>query len=172
MKLLLDTDVLLWAATEPDRLGEVAREAIEDGTHDVRVSSVTAWEIAIKQSLGKLDLDRPAEIWLPDVIRRTGLEAASIELGAALRVRALPWHHRDPFDRLLVAHALEDGYTVVTRDRISSNTAWPCSPPDPRQAAAPALRSSSSTNPCGSTDSAPRTPPGPEGSNGSGKRVW
>lgn len=118
MKLLLDTHALLWAATEPERLRAEAREALEDGTHDVLVSSVTAWEIAIKQSLGKLELDQPAEIWLPDVIRRTGLEPASIELAAALRVRALPWHHRDPFDRLLIAQALESGYAIVTRDVV------------------------------------------------------
>ncbi|HVE82409.1 MAG TPA: type II toxin-antitoxin system VapC family toxin [Myxococcales bacterium] len=118
MKLLLDTHALLWAATEPERLQVTAREALEDGTHDVRVSSVTAWEIAIKQSLGKLDLAQPAEIWVPEVIRRTGLEPAPIDLAAALRVRALPWHHRDPFDRLLIAQALEGGYTIVTHDAV------------------------------------------------------
>jgi len=118
VKLLLDTHVLLWAATEPDRLQEEARRAIEDGSHDVLVSSVTAWEIAIKQSLGKLELDRPAGIWVPEVIRRTGLESAPIELMAALRVRALPWHHRDPFDRLLIAQALEGGCTIVTHDEV------------------------------------------------------
>ena len=89
MRLLLDTHALLWAATEPERLQVEAREALEDGTHDVLVSSVTAWEIAIKQSLGKLDLAQPAEIWIPEVIRRTGLEPAPIELTAAFRVRAL-----------------------------------------------------------------------------------
>ena len=118
MKLLLDAHALLWAATEPERLQAEAREALEDGTHDVLVSSVIAWEIAVKQSLGKLDLAQPAEIWIPEVIRRTGLEPAPIELAATLRVRALPWHHRDPFDRLLIAQALEGGYTIVTRDVV------------------------------------------------------
>lgn len=80
------------------------------------VSIVTAWEIAIKQSLGKLDLPKPAERWLPEVLRRTGFDVAEISLAAALRVRALPWHHRDPFDRLLIAHALEEGCTIVTYD--------------------------------------------------------
>lgn len=116
MKLLLDTHVLLWAASEPEQLTEQARDALEDGTNDVLVSIVSAWEIAIKQSLGKLDLPKPAEQWLPPVLRRTGFELAEVGLAAALRVRALPWHHRDPFDRLLVAQAAEDGYTVVTRD--------------------------------------------------------
>jgi PIN domain nuclease of toxin-antitoxin system len=116
LKLLLDTHAMLWSATDPDRLSPGARAAIEDGANDVLVSVVTAWEIAIKQSIGKLELPSPAEQWIPDVLRRTGLEVAELGLMAALRVRGLPWHHRDPFDRLLIAHALEDGYTIVTHD--------------------------------------------------------
>lgn len=116
MKLLLDTHVVLWSATEPDRIGPTARDAIEDGANDVSVSVVTAWEIAIKQSLGKLDLPRPAEQWVPEVLRKSGYEVSDLGIDAALRVRALPWHHRDPFDRLLVAHALESGCTIVTHD--------------------------------------------------------
>jgi PIN domain nuclease of toxin-antitoxin system len=90
--------------------------ALEDGTNDALVSIVTAWEIAIKQSLAKLELPRVAERWLPDVLRQTGFEVAELGLAAALRVRGLPWHHRDPFDRLLIAQALEEGYTLVTHD--------------------------------------------------------
>ena len=116
MKLLVDTHVLLWSATDPGRLAADARATLEDGAHDVAVSIVSAWEIAIKQSLGKLDLPRPAKRWLPTVLRRTGFAVAEVSLAAALRVRDLPFHHRDPFDRLLVAHALEDGFTLVTHD--------------------------------------------------------
>jgi PIN domain nuclease of toxin-antitoxin system len=116
VKLLLDTHVVLWAAAEPQALLSEARAAIEDGAHEAFVSVVTGWEIAIKQSLGKLDLSEPAERWLPEVLRRTGFDVADVELSAALRVRSLPWHHRDPFDRLLIAQALEAGYTIVTRD--------------------------------------------------------
>jgi PIN domain nuclease of toxin-antitoxin system len=116
LRLLLDTHVVLWAATDPDQLQAAARAALEDGTHDVLVSVVTAWEIAIKQSLGKLDLPKAAEKWLPEVLRRTGFEVAELGLSSALRVRGLPWLHRDPFDRLLVAQALEESYTLVTRD--------------------------------------------------------
>jgi PIN domain nuclease of toxin-antitoxin system len=120
LKLLLDTHVMLWSATYPERLAPSAMDAIEDGANDVHVSVVVAWEIAIKQSLGKLDLPRPAEQWLPDVLRRTGFEVAELGLAAATRVRALPWHHRDPFDRLLIAQALEEGYTIVTHDAAFS----------------------------------------------------
>lgn len=116
MKLLLDTHVVLWAASDPEQLDVHVREMLEDGSQEVAVSIVSAWEIAIKQSLGKLELPKPAEQWLPEVLRRTGFELAEVGLAAALRVRALPWHHRDPFDRLLVAQAIEDGYTLLTRD--------------------------------------------------------
>lgn len=116
MKLLLDTHVLLWSATDPGRLAPAARAALEDGANEVYVSIVSAWEIAIKQSIGKLDLARPAEQWVPEVLKRSGFEVAELGLAAALRVRALAWHHRDPFDRLLVAQALEEGMTIVTHD--------------------------------------------------------
>ncbi len=118
MRLLADTHVILWSATEPQRLAADVREMLEDGANDLLVSIVSVWEIAIKQSLGKLELPKPAEQWLPEVMRRTGFELADLGLRAALRVRGLPWHHRDPFDRLLIAHALEDGYTIVTHDEF------------------------------------------------------
>jgi len=116
MRLLLDTHVVLWAASAPEQLADETRSLLEDGAHDVFVSVVSAWEIAIKQSLGKLTLPKSAERWLPEVLARMGFELAEVSLTAALRVRALPWHHRDPFDRLLVAQAAQDGYTLVTRD--------------------------------------------------------
>ena len=118
MNLLLDTHVFLWAATAPDQLSAPAREVIVDPQNDVRVSAVTGWEIAIKQSLGKLELSRPAERWLPDVLRRSGFGLLGVSIDDALRVRALPWHHRDPFDRLLAAQALARGYAVASRDSV------------------------------------------------------
>lgn len=117
MKLLVDTHVLIWIAHDPDRIETGARKAMQDATNELLVSVVSAWEIAVKQSLGKLELPGPAEEWLPEFLRRSGLQAVAPELSAALRVRTLPWHHRDPFDRLLIAHAMEEGYTIVARDR-------------------------------------------------------
>ena len=116
MRLMLDTRVLLWAATEASRLRASARAALEDGENEVLVSAVVGWEIAIKQSLGKLTLASPAEIWLPDVIRQAGFELADVTMDAAVGVRGLPWHHKDPFDRLLIAHARALGATIVTHD--------------------------------------------------------
>ncbi len=118
MRLLLDTHVLLWSANEPERLSAAARSAITDGDNEIFVSAVSAWEIAVKQSIGKLELAEPAELWLPDVMRRTSFEAMPISLEAALAVRSLAPHHRDPFDRLLIAQAALDGLTIVTRDDV------------------------------------------------------
>ena len=115
MNLLLDTHVLLWALSAPDALSETAREAILDEENDVVASAATAWEISIKQSLGKLDLPGPAEEWLPKAVERTGFGWIDVTFRDALRVGALPWHHRDPFDRILVAQTYR-GFTLVTRD--------------------------------------------------------
>jgi PIN domain nuclease of toxin-antitoxin system len=116
VNLLLDTHVMLWAALEPERLRPGCRAAIEDGANQVLFSAVSAWEIAIKQSLGTLELSQPAELWIPEVLRKTGFDALPVDLAAALRVRALPWHHRDPFDRLLVAQALQADLVLATHD--------------------------------------------------------
>jgi PIN domain nuclease of toxin-antitoxin system len=118
LRLLLDTHILLWAATDPEQLRSEAVAVLEDESNEVFVSVVTAWEIAIKQSIAKLDLPRPAEQWVPEVLRRSRFEVLDLDLSAALRVRRLPWHHRDPFDRLLVAQAIEGKYTLVTRDEV------------------------------------------------------
>ena len=115
MNLLLDTHVLIWALGAPRRLRPEALHAIENPENSVVVSAVSAMEIAIKQSLGKIDLPGPAESWLEPAIRDAGFDIIPVSFQDALRLRALPWHHRDPFDRLLVAQAL-GGYTLCTND--------------------------------------------------------
>ncbi len=115
MNLLLDTHVVIWALAEPERLSAGARRALGDPENEVVVSAVTALEIAVKQSLGKIALPGPAESWLEPAVREVGFAVIPVSFQDALRVRALPWHHRDPFDRLLVAQAL-GGYTLCTRD--------------------------------------------------------
>jgi PIN domain nuclease of toxin-antitoxin system len=112
-RLLLDTHVFLWWRGEPARLTENARSRI--ATADiVFVSAVTAWEAAIKASLGRLDL--------PDTIEAgvlaSGFEKLLITFSHAERVASLPIHHRDPFDRMLVAQAQAEGLTLVTHDRL------------------------------------------------------
>ncbi|MBM4345608.1 MAG: type II toxin-antitoxin system VapC family toxin [Deltaproteobacteria bacterium] len=116
MNLLLDTHALLWLLCDPGRLGDTAARAIASPSSRVAVSAATAWEIAIKQSIGKLVLPGPAESWLGPVVSARSIEWIPVTVEDALAVRALAWHHRDPFDRLIVAQALRGGWTLVSRD--------------------------------------------------------
>ncbi len=116
MRLLLDTHVLLWVLGDAARLTPAAARAIVDPDNEVYASAVNALEIAIKQSLGKLSLPAPASQWLPRALEQTSIDWLPISPEDAMAVGELPWHHRDPFDRLLVAQA-SSGYTLVTHDR-------------------------------------------------------
>ena len=116
MRLLLDTHVLLWLRHQPERLSQEAMAAVSNLDNDVYVSAVTAWELAIKQSIGKVTLPGPVQRWLPRALAETGIDELPVTVSDAVRVRALPWHHRDPFGRLLVAQA-QAGYVLVTQDR-------------------------------------------------------
>ena len=111
--LLLDTHVFLWWRGEPARLGSSVRSSIATAGI-VFVSAVSAWEAAIKSSLGRLEL--------PDTIEAgvlaSGFEKLLITFSHAERVAGLPHHHRDPFDRMLVAQAQAEGLTLVTHDRL------------------------------------------------------
>lgn len=100
--------------TSPEELGETAQEAISNPKNDVFVSAVVGWEIAIKRSLGKLHA--PAD--LITVIEQSGFQTLPIDLRHALFVEQLPWHHRDPFDRILIAQAAIEDRTLVSRDRV------------------------------------------------------
>lgn len=115
MTLLLDTHVVLWALLDPARLSATTRALLVDPSNEVLVSAVTAWEVAIKQSLGKLRLPGQAESWLEPACAAFGATWLDVTVADALRVRALPWHHRDPFDRLLVAQ-VHGGRRLVTAD--------------------------------------------------------
>lgn len=112
MNLLLDTHVLLWWLDNPGQLSEAAREAIACSTNVVYVSAVSAWEMVIKKALGKLDAPEN----LGEVLRECHFTPLPITVAHALAVQALPILHRDPFDRMLVAQALAEGMTIVTRD--------------------------------------------------------
>ena len=116
MRLLLDTHVFIWLMLDSKRLSQAAIDAIRDPDNRVCLSAASAWELAIKQSLGKLQLPAPAPEWVPLACQQGGIELMHLSADAALRVHGLPWHHRDPFDRLLIAQAAQ-GLTVVTHDR-------------------------------------------------------
>jgi PIN domain nuclease of toxin-antitoxin system len=111
-RLLVDTHALLWWLTDDPGLSATARDALADPTNDVRVSTASLWEIAVKRALGKLTA--PGD--LPDQIEAAGFAWLSIHAEHAWKVRDLPGHHRDPFDRLLVAQALVEGMPVVSAD--------------------------------------------------------
>jgi PIN domain nuclease of toxin-antitoxin system len=114
MNLLLDTHALLWATANMPELSARARQAITQPENTVVASVVSAWEIAIKVSLGKLT--SPAN--LAAAVASCGFEPRTITFEDAEMIRTLPHHHGDPFDRLLVAQALREGMTLVTRDSI------------------------------------------------------
>lgn len=112
MRLLLDTHVLIWW-DDGARVTKKAAEAIR-AADQVYVSAASGWEIAIKASLGRLSTDRR----VADAVVESGFEELPVRLAHAEAIQDLPWHHRDPFDRLLVAQAVVEGLTLVTRDRI------------------------------------------------------
>lgn len=113
MNLLLDTHVFLWAVEDNPNLSDTARNAIVAGKNVVFVSAVTAWEIAIKRGLGKLNV--PTGNYLEE-LRLHRFTPLDISTTHALAVETLPLYHKDPFDRLLVAQAQIEKLTLVTRD--------------------------------------------------------
>jgi PIN domain nuclease of toxin-antitoxin system len=113
LRLLLDTQVLIWSLLKPDRLLATTREEIQDGANDVFVSIASPWEIAIKKSRGNLDPPDDLDVQLAE--KRFSLLPISLRHTRA--IESLPHHHGDPFDRMLVAQAQTDGLTIVTSDR-------------------------------------------------------
>ena len=118
MKVLLDTHAFLWWITDDPRLSRHARDIIGDGGNDVFFSVASAWEIAIKAGIGRLELPNSAEEFVTGEVTRNGFSVLPIHLAHALRVQALPTHHRDPFDRLLVAQSAIEGLPLISRDSV------------------------------------------------------
>lgn len=112
MRLLLDTHALLWAIGDPERLHAVARMALAEERNEIWVSVASIWEIGIKRSVGKLK----APDDLGPHLEAANFEPLTITLEHATRAGSLPMHHRDPFDRMLIAQAQAESLTVVTRD--------------------------------------------------------
>jgi PIN domain nuclease of toxin-antitoxin system len=113
--LLVDTQVFLWMQTAPERLGS-ARPLIEDEGTELFLSAASSWEIAIKWALDKLPLPEPPDRYVPDRMQRSAMTALAVSHHHALAVAELPTHHRDPFDRLLVAQATSEGLPLITAD--------------------------------------------------------
>lgn len=115
MRLLLDTHILLWALTRHRRLNAQTRALLTDPANQVLFSAASIWEIAIKARLGRADFSvHPDEI--ARVARVSGFQELPVRSNAAALVADLPLHHRDPFDRLLIAQAMAEGMPVVSAD--------------------------------------------------------
>ena len=115
MRILFDTSAFLTAHTEPERLGPHLA-SIEHPDTVRLVSAVVGWEIAIKHGLGRLSLPEPPQRWVPNMVQAGAMTAVAVELGHTLAVGALPHHHRDPFDRLLIATAIALDVPILTSD--------------------------------------------------------
>jgi PIN domain nuclease of toxin-antitoxin system len=113
--ILLDTHTLLWLVSAPGEVLAGAREMISDPARNVAVSAATAWEIAIKTRLGRLDGEPLLSAW-PEILGAMGLTELAIEGPDAIVAGRLRWGHRDPFDRMIVAQAARRGLTIATRD--------------------------------------------------------
>lgn len=116
MRLLLDTQAFLWFLLDDPRLSASARKLIEDPSNDVEISPASYWEIAIKIALKKYALPEPYEIFMEREIADNGFHVLSIEPKHTAVLTTLPMHHRDPFDRLIVAQAMVDAIPLVSAD--------------------------------------------------------
>jgi PIN domain nuclease of toxin-antitoxin system len=116
MKLLLDTHAFLWFILSDPTLSATARQLIADPANDVYVSPASYWEIAIKIAIGKYSLNKPYQSFLEDQIVQNDFSILTIEIKHTAALTTLPMHHRDPFDRLLIAQSLVEQMPVISAD--------------------------------------------------------
>lgn len=120
MKYLLDTHVWLWGILEPDELGKLARKAMTEAGNTVYLSAASTWEATIKASAGKLQLPGGVQQFVKDSYDLDGFEPLPVRWEHTIGVQALPFLHRDPFDRLLIAQAVYEGAVLITSDPLIS----------------------------------------------------
>ncbi len=118
MKLLLDTQVWLWSLAEPERLNDQAQTLLADLQNQLYLSSASVWEISIKAALGKLLLPESPTTYVTSRMKSQGILALNITYSHALEVFLLPTHHRDPFDRMLIAQSLVEKLPILTADPL------------------------------------------------------
>ncbi len=128
MNVLLDTHAFLWWITDNDELSPRAREVITDGRNELFLSAASGWEISIKTRLGRIDFPKAPDKFLIHHLSVNGITPLSISIQHALQVLNLPDIHRDPFDRIIVAQAILEKMTILTRDayikRYDVSTCW------------------------------------------------
>ncbi len=116
MRILLDTQAFLWFITDDPKLSVFARSLIENPDNDRLLSIASLWEIAIKMSLGKLELENPFEELVPHQLELNDIDVFAIEIAHLKKVAVMPFHHRDPFDRLIIAQSLVEQLPIVSID--------------------------------------------------------
>jgi PIN domain nuclease of toxin-antitoxin system len=116
VRYLLDTCTFLWASQQPSLLSKAAVAAINDRTNELSVSDVSIWEITLKHSAGKLPLPDTPRVWIPEKFAHHQFKPLGLNRDAIYRSGELPRVHPDPFDRLLVAQAIEAGMTILSPD--------------------------------------------------------
>ena len=121
MTFLLDTHIFIWLALEPRRISSENRAILREPTNALLVSTVSLWEIQIKMALGKITLPRSVQDLFLIQLEFEGIGSLPVLEHHIWAVADLPLHHRDPFDRLLIAQAIAEGYTLVTADAVFAN---------------------------------------------------
>ncbi len=117
MSLLLDTHTFLYFVSNSPLLSDRARDVIEDSTNAIYVSIVSGWEIAIKSSLHKLQIPKPVEIFIPEQLALNDFQLLPIEISHLGILAKFPFHHRDPFDRILAAQSVAENFQIISTDR-------------------------------------------------------
>jgi len=115
---LLDTHTFLWWITDDPHLSERARQVISDPGNDIFLSAASGWEMAIKTQLGKLQLPDHFEQFIAEQLFRNNITSLPVMMSHALHVQSLPLHHRDPFDRLLIAQSQLEKMPIITTDSV------------------------------------------------------
>jgi PIN domain nuclease of toxin-antitoxin system len=121
MNLLLDTHTFLWMSLDDPQLSEAARAQLSDTGNELHLSPVSYWEIAIKVSIGKYTVAEPLADLFERAIVANSLRVLTIDVAHAVVLSELPFHHRDPFDRLLIAQSIVEDLPIVGRDTIFDN---------------------------------------------------
>jgi PIN domain nuclease of toxin-antitoxin system len=118
MRLLLDTCVFLWLILDDKELTGRVREIFVDPDNEVFLSVVSAWEIAVKYAIGRLDLPEEPRLYIPEQRERHGIQPLSLDEPSSLQVSDLPGIHSDPFDRMLISQSLIHGLTILSPDEL------------------------------------------------------
>jgi PIN domain nuclease of toxin-antitoxin system len=117
MKYLLDTTVWLWSVGPTEIIGKAGLQVLTNGEEEIYLSAASVWEVAIKVRIGKFNLPEPPPVYVPSRMAAQGIRSLQITQNHALKVSELSLHHRDPFDRLLIAQAMVEEMTILTADR-------------------------------------------------------